>query len=103
MQETSVQSLGQEDPLEEGGMATYSSILIHGKRSLVGYSPCGGKESDTTKVTECAHRHCWWILHCRATKKSCQYYITIIQYYQLIKSPYSHVANCPKNVLVNYL
>ena len=36
-----VQSLGREDPLEEG-MATHSSILawrIHGQRSLVGYSP----------------------------------------------------------------
>ena len=41
MQETQVQSLGQEDPLEEG-MATHSSILAgksHGQRSLVGYSP----------------------------------------------------------------
>ena len=33
-------------------MATYSSILawrIHGRRSLVGYSPQGRKESDTTE------------------------------------------------------
>ena len=40
MQEPRVQSLGQEDPLEEG-MATHSSILAwksHGQRSLVGYS-----------------------------------------------------------------
>ena len=45
--------LGGEDPLEEG-MATHSSILawrIHGQRSLVGYSPRGRKESDTTKAT----------------------------------------------------
>ena len=38
MQETRVQSLGQEDPLEEG-MATHSSILAwksHGQRSLLG-------------------------------------------------------------------
>ena len=50
-QETGVQSLGQEDPLEKG-MATYSSILpgeIHGQRSLVGYSPWGHKKLDTTK------------------------------------------------------
>ena len=33
MQETQVQSLGQEDALEEG-MATHSSILAHGQRSL---------------------------------------------------------------------
>ena len=41
MQETQVQSLDQEDPLEEE-MATHSSVLawrIHGQRSLVGYSP----------------------------------------------------------------
>ena len=38
MQETKVQSLNQEDPLEKE-MATHSSILawrIHGQRSLVG-------------------------------------------------------------------
>ena len=40
-QETQVQSLGLEDPLEEG-MATHSNILawkISGQRSLEGYSP----------------------------------------------------------------
>ena len=41
LQETQVQSLGQEDPLEKG-MATHSSILawrIPLQRSLAGYSP----------------------------------------------------------------
>ena len=43
MQETQVQSLGQEDPLEED-IATHSSSLAwripsHGQRSLTGYSP----------------------------------------------------------------
>jgi len=47
MQETRVQSLGQEDTLEKG-MATHSSFLAHGQRSLVSYSPWGRKESDTT-------------------------------------------------------
>ena len=50
MQQTWVWSLGQEDPLEEG-TATHSSILaweVHGQRRLVGYSPRGLKESDTT-------------------------------------------------------
>ena len=50
MQETWVWSLGQEDPLEKG-TATHSSILaweFHGQRRLVGYSPRGLKESDTT-------------------------------------------------------
>ena len=49
-QEMQVQSLGQEDPLEEG-TATHSSILaweICGQRSLVGYSSCRPKDSDTT-------------------------------------------------------
>ena len=34
-------------------MATHSSVLaweIHGQRSLVGYSPWGHKESDTTEI-----------------------------------------------------
>ena len=51
MQETWVRSLGLEDPLEKE-IATHSSILawrIHGQGSLVGYSPRGGKESDTTE------------------------------------------------------
>ena len=53
MQGTQVQSLGQEDPLEEGTV-THSSILAgksHGQRSLVGYSPWGLKESDTPEET----------------------------------------------------
>ena len=60
MQETQemwVQSLGWEDPLEEK-LATYFSILawkIHGQRRLVGYSPYGRKDSDTTEVAGYAH------------------------------------------------
>ena len=51
MPETQVQSLGRENPLEKE-MATHSSILAwksHGQRNLVGYSPWGRKESDTTE------------------------------------------------------
>ena len=51
MQETKVQSLGREDPLEKG-MATHSSILvwkIHGQRILEGNSPWVHKESDMTE------------------------------------------------------
>ena len=51
MPETQVRSPGREDPLEKE-MATHSSTLawrIHGQRRLVGYSPRGHKESDTTK------------------------------------------------------
>ena len=51
MQETQVQSLGQEDPLEKE-MATTPVFLpeeSHGQRSLVGYSPWGHKEPDMTE------------------------------------------------------
>ena len=51
MQETWVQSLGQEDPLEKG-MATYSSILVREipwTEGPGGYTPWGRKESDTTE------------------------------------------------------
>ena len=51
--ETWVRSLSREDPLEKE-MATHSGILawrIHGWRSLVGYSPWGHKESNTTEAT----------------------------------------------------
>ena len=49
-QETQVQSLGWEDPLEEE-MATIPVFLpeeSYGWRSLEGYSPWGCKELDTT-------------------------------------------------------
>ena len=53
VQETQVQSLGWEDPLER----KWLPILVflpgksHGQRSLAGYSPWGHKESDTTECT----------------------------------------------------
>ena len=56
MQETWVQSLGQEDPLEKG-VATYSSILawrIPWTMEPSGCSPWGPKELD---VTERLSRH----------------------------------------------
>ena len=51
-QETQVQPLGQENPLEEE-MATHSSILreSHGQRNLAGYSPKGCKDLDSTEHT----------------------------------------------------
>ena len=50
MQETWVQSLGREDPLEKE-ITAQSSILAsesHGQRTLAGYIPWDCKESDTT-------------------------------------------------------
>ena len=57
MQETWVQPLGWEDPLEED-MGTPLSILawrIPTDRGLEGYSPSGCKESDTTERLSTAH------------------------------------------------
>ena len=54
LQEMWVRSLGQKDPLKEE-TATHSSILTwesHGQTSLVGYSPQGHKEADTTEQGE---------------------------------------------------
>ena len=51
MQETQVQSLGWEDPLEKA-MATHSSTLawkIPWTEEPAGYSPWGHKELDTTE------------------------------------------------------
>ena len=51
MQETWVESLGPEDPLEKG-MATHSSILaweLPWTEEPGGYSPWGHKEQDTTE------------------------------------------------------
>ena len=58
MQETQAQSLGWEDPPEEG-IATTPVLLpgeTHGQRSLAGYSPWGPKEVDTTEAAEHTHR-----------------------------------------------
>ena len=50
-QETWVQSLGWEDPLEREWHPTpvFLPEEFHGQRSLVGYSPLGCKELDTTE------------------------------------------------------
>ena len=55
MQVMRVQSLGQEDPVEEG-RATHSSILAWRTpwtEEPGGLSPWGRKEPDTTEVTKC--------------------------------------------------
>ena len=51
MQETQVQSLGREDPLEKEWLLTLVFLPgeSHGQRKLVDYSPQGCKESDTTE------------------------------------------------------
>ena len=49
MQETQVQFLGQEDPLEKGVATHFLPGEPHGQRSLVGYSPWGRRESYSTE------------------------------------------------------
>ena len=59
MQETWVQSLGREDPLEKA-MAPTPVLLpgkSHGWRSPVGYSPSGHKELDTTEQLHFSSLH----------------------------------------------
>ena len=63
-----VQPLGREGPLEEG-MAIHSSILawrIPWTEEPGGYSPWGGKELDTTEVTQHVYMQTW-----KATLGSC--------------------------------
>ena len=49
-----VRSLGQEDPQQRAWQPTpvFLPGASHGQRSLVGYSPWGCKESDTTEGTQ---------------------------------------------------
>ena len=51
MQETWVQYLGWEDPLEKEMQSTpvFLPGEFHGQRSLAGYSPLGDKEVDMTE------------------------------------------------------
>ena len=53
MQETQVQSLGWEDPLEKEWQPTpvFLPGEFHGQRSLAGYSPWGHRELNTTEQT----------------------------------------------------
>ena len=50
VQETGVQSLGREDPLQEeiAPIAVFLPGEVHGQRSLAGYSLWDCKESDTS-------------------------------------------------------
>ena len=50
MQETRVRSLDREDPLEKKlPTSVFLPREFHGQRSLVGYTPWGGKEVDTAE------------------------------------------------------
>ena len=55
--ETWVRSLGWEDPLDLAWQPTLVFLPgeFHGQRSLVGHSPRGPKESDTTEQLSTTH------------------------------------------------
>ena len=55
---TQVPSLGQKDPLEKKWQPTLVFLPreSHGQRNLVGYTPWGHKELDTTEHT-CTYTH----------------------------------------------
>ena len=82
MQETPVWSLGREDPLEEE-MATCSRFLpgeFHGQRRLVGYSPWGHKECDTTeRLTHCQSITRW--LEAQVTTWVCKWPLKLGQWW----------------------
>ena len=67
MQETQLRCLGQQDPLEKG-IDTYSSILawteFQGQWSLVGRSPWGCKEADTTEQLTFSQQPVCIFSHC---------------------------------------
>ena len=106
MQETWVQSLGWEDPLEKG-MANHSSILqpgeLHRQRSLAGYSPWGHKESGTTERLSLSHvwalfitklfnlqmYHKYFLLVCYLLAKFSMIFKSLILYNQLSKISFS--------------
>ena len=50
VQETRVQSLDQEDPLDWQPIPVFLPGGFHGQRSLAGYSPRGHKELDATEL-----------------------------------------------------
>ena len=67
MWETQVQSLGREDPLKKEWQPTPVFLLgeSQGQRSLVGYSPQGHKESDTTeRLHTHTHTHSYACVQC---------------------------------------
>ena len=76
LQETQVQSLGQEDPLEkEIPTSVFLPGESHGQRSLPGYNPWGHKNSDTT---ECNITHTLTYKHTHTYTHTCIYIHTYI-------------------------
>ena len=71
VQETRVQSLGQEDPWKSECLSTpvFLPGELHGQRRLADYSPWGRKESDTTERLTLSLSRWWAALKIRYNKK----------------------------------
>ena len=82
-QETWVWSLCEEDPLERKLQPTpvFLPGKSHGQRSMVGYGPWGGKESDTTE---------WLSVHAPANKRG-RVNLTSLHYVPSAKWAYQHL------------
>ena len=95
MQETCIQSLGQEDPLEKG-MATTPVFLpgeFHGQRSLASYSLWGCKESDMTEQLT---------FPSSSSNIPLNIHITVsLSIYPLMETNYFHVLAIINNAAVN--
>ena len=97
-QETQVQFLSWEDPLEGAWQPTPVSLPgeSHGQRSLVGYSPQGGKEWDMTDVI--AHTHAWvyYILFIRSfiIHLGCFYFLVIVNDAAMDTDTHTRLSPC---------
>ena len=71
MWETRVRFLGREDPLEKDWQSTPALLpgKSHGRRSLIGYSPWGRKESDIFFIHSSIDGH-WGCFHILAIVKN---------------------------------
>ena len=98
-QETRVQNLGQEDPLQKE-MATDSNLLAwksHGQRSLAGYSPRGHKESDQLNNWVCTHLLSYGcvIFHC-----ACKLHLFKLLTTSMLLNP-TNMSLCSSNLAIN--
>ena len=87
-QETWVRSLGWEDPLEED-VTTYCSILawrIPWTEELVGYSPWGHKEADTTAATEHTGMHGSLTLRCIYFVLGISFFLMVFVYFLVLQA-----------------
>ena len=96
MKGTRGRSLGQEDPLEKE-MAPTPVLLpgkSHGRRSVVGYSPWGRKESDTTERLHFHFIHFVWI----TTKGKVKLKVKSLSRVRLFTTPWTVAYQAPPSM-----